>query len=88
MTFTLSDVIEAEREFSWLVHPETFKAMLSYDKSFDYYKYLSWGLIYLIDMLRLLEVHPQVFHHFKDGKHTVSRSKSKSWFNTVSTDMT
>ena len=87
MTFTLLDFMEAERESNWLVHLETFKAMLPYDKSFDHYKYLSWGLIYLIDMLRLPEVYPQVFEHFMDGKHTVSRSKSKSWFNTVSTDM-
>ena len=87
MTFTLLDFIEAKRESNWLVHLETFKAMLPYNKSFDHYKGLSWGLIYLIDMLRLPEVYPQVFENFMDGKHTVSRSKSKSWFNTVSTDM-
>ena len=87
MTFTLSDFIEAERESNRLVHLETFKGMLPYDKSFYHYKYLSWGLIYLIDMLRLPEVYPQVFEHFLNGKHTVPRSKSKSLFNTVSTDM-
>ena len=58
MTFTLLDFMEAERESNWLVHLETFKAMLPYDKSFDYHKYLSLGLIYLIDMLRLPEVYP------------------------------
>ena len=63
------------------------KAMLPYDKSFDHYKYLSWGFIYLIDTLRLPEVYPQVFEHFMDGKHTVSRLKWNSWFDTVSTDM-
>ena len=73
ITFTLSDFIEAERESNWLVHLETFKALLPYDKSFDHYKYLSWGLVYLIDMLKLPEVYPHVFEHFMDGKHTVSR---------------
>ena len=50
MAFTLLDFIEAKRESNWLAHLETFKAMLPYDKSFDHYKYLSWGLSYLKDV--------------------------------------
>ena len=49
--FTLLDFMEDKRESDQLIHAETFKAMLCYDKSFDHYKYLSLGLIYLIDML-------------------------------------
>ena len=60
MMFTLLNFIEAESESNWLVHLETFEAMLPYDKSFNHYKYLSWGLIYLTDMLRLPEAYPQV----------------------------
>ena len=81
------DFIQAERESNWLVHLETCKAMLPYDKSFEHYRYLSWGLIYLIDMLRLPKISKLLSTLYMDRKHTVSRSKSKSWLNTVSTEM-
>ena len=41
----------------------------------------------MIDMLQLPDSHPQLYEEFLNGHHTVSRAKSKSKFNTVSTDM-
>ena len=38
-------------------------------------------------MLQLPDSHPQLYEEFLNGHHTVSRAKSKSKFNTVSTDM-
>ena len=38
-------------------------------------------------MLQLPDTHPQLYQEFLNGNHTVSRAKSESMFNTVSTDM-
>ena len=59
--------------------------MLPYDKSFDHYKYFSWGLVYIVDMIQLPDNYPDVYQEFLNGKHAVS--KSKSGFNSVATDM-
>ena len=66
---------------------ECFKAMLPYDRAFDHDKYFQWGLVYLIDMLRLPEQAPEVYQEFLNGNHTVSRKKVATQFNAVSTDM-
>ena len=58
-----------------------------YDCIFDHNKYFQRGLVYLTDMLRLPHFAPEVHLTFLDGKHVVSRSKEKSHFNSVSTDM-
>ena len=41
----------------------------------------------MIDMLRLPQEAPGVYTAFKEGNHSVSRSKTVSKFNRVSTDM-
>ena len=87
MVLLLLDFTEAERNSNWAVHIETFKNMLPYDYAFDHFKYLTWGLVYLTDMVRLPDSYPSVYEHFMQGKHTVSRSRSTSKFNAVSTDM-
>ena len=61
--------------------------MLIYDCAFDHYKYFKWGTIYAIDMTQLPSTHPELYQHFLNGYHTVSRSKDLSKFNSVSTDM-
>ena len=87
MVFILLDSIEAERDANWQLHLDSFREMLPYDKAFDHYKYLSWGIIYLADMMMLPETYPDVYQNFLTGKHVVSRSTTTSCFNTVSTDM-
>ena len=84
MVYLLLDFIAAERECDWTMHIESFPVMLPYDCAFDHYKYLSWGIIYIIDMLDLPEKHPDLYEHFMSGKHAVSRSKKESSFNCVS----
>ena len=87
MALLLFDFIEAEREANWDIHLDCFKQMLPYDCAFDHAKYFKWGLIYVIDMLRLPQEAPEVYTAFKEGNHSVSRSQTVSKFNTVSTDM-
>ena len=87
MVLLLFDFIEAERKANWDIHLECFKQMLPYDRAFDHAKYFKWGLIYVIDMLRLPQGAPEVYTAFKEGNHSVSRSKTVSKFSRVSTDM-
>ena len=87
MVSLLLDFIEAERDSNWKVHLEACRNMLPYDHSFDHFKYLTWGLVYVCDMDQLAVKYPDVYDNFMMGKHTVSRSKTASTFNSVSTDM-
>ena len=87
MVMILLNSIEAERDSNWQLHLDSFKSMLSYDKAFDHYKYFAWGIIYLADMEILPQKYPEVYNQFLAGKHTVSRAKDDSAFNTVATDM-
>ena len=87
MVLLLFDFIEAEREVNWDIHLECFKQILTYDRAFDHAKYFEWGLIYVIDKLRLPQEEPEAYTAFKEGNHSVSRSKTVSKFNHVSTDM-
>jgi len=87
MVNLLLDFLAAERNADWLLHLETFKAMLKYDHAFDHYKYFNWGTIYIIDMLRLPTEHPELYQMFLQGCHIVSRSNHEDKFNCVSTDM-
>ena len=81
MVELLFNFLESERDSNWKCHIECFKAMLPYDRIFDHNKYFKWGLVYLVDMLRLPNHAPDVYREFLDGNHMASR------FNTVSTDM-
>ena len=87
MVELLPNFLESERDSNWKCHIECFKAMLPFDRIFYHSKYFQWGLVYLVDMLRLPHYAPDVYQQFLDGKHTVSRSKKASRFNAVSTDM-
>ena len=84
----LLNSIEAERDSNWQLHLDFFKSMLSYNKAFDHYKYFAWGIIYLANMEISAQKYPEVYNQFRAGKHTVSRAKDDSTFNTVATDMT
>lgn len=87
MATLLLDFIAAERQSDWNLHLELFQEMLYYDRAYDHYKYFIWGLIYIIDMKKLPDNHPDLHENFINGYHAVSRAKNKSSFNCVSTDM-
>ena len=87
MVTLLLDFLSAERDSDWNLHLETFQNMLNYDRAYDHYKYFLWGTIYIIDMLRLPEEHPELYEMYCNGFHTVSRAQKQSQFNSVSTDM-
>ena len=46
--------------------------MLVYDRPYDQWKYMRWGLVYLYDMYELPEKHPDLYQYFMSGFHTVS----------------
>ena len=46
MYFLLLDFIVAKRNSDWSFHLETSAEMIVYDSACDYYKYISWGLVY------------------------------------------
>ena len=72
MVLLLFDFIEAEREANWDIQLECLKQMLP----FDHAKYFKWGLINVIDMLCLPQEAPEVYTAFKEGNHSVYRSKT------------
>ena len=76
-----------ERDSNWHLHLESYKSMLAYDKVFDYYKYFSWGIIYLADMEMPPQDYPEDYVKILEGKHAVARAKNDSCFNIVATDM-
>ena len=87
MVFLLLDSIAAERDSMWELHLQCFNQMLDYDRAYDHLKYFKLGIVYLMDMQRLPEAHPDLFQQFKGGNHAVARSKTQSVFNCVATDM-
>ena len=50
MVWLLLNFIHDDGDANWLLHLETFRAMLSYDRAFDHLNYLRWGTVYLTDM--------------------------------------
>ena len=84
----LLNFLSSERDSNWELHLECFKEMLNYDRAFDHYKYLLLATIYAIVMSQLPSTHPELYQHFLNENHTVSRAKKLSKFNCVSTDMT
>ena len=72
MVSILLDFIEAERDSNWKEHPEACRNMLPYDHSFDHFKYLTWGLVYLCDTDQLAVKYPDVYDNFMMGKHVKS----------------
>lgn len=87
MVFLLLEFLTAERDSKWIQHIEAFQEMISYDAAFDNYRYFKWGVVYLLDMKDLPSTHPHLYEMFLCGYHTVSRKKTQSSFNCVSTDM-
>ena len=87
MVFLLLNFIPVERNSDCSLHLEAFAEMLVYNRAYDHYKYMSWGLVYLYDMYELPEKHPDLHQYFMSHFHIVSRSKAASTFNCVPTDI-
>ena len=87
ITFLLLNFIAEEKNLDWSLHLETFTEMLVYDRVQGHCKYMRWGLVFSHDMYELAEKHPGLYQYFMSGFHTVSRSKTGSTLNCVSTDM-
>ena len=88
MAWLLLNFIHGDGDANWLLHLETFSAMLPYDRAFDHLNYLRWGTVYLTDMKMLQEVTTTVHQEFTENRaHAVSTSSSESSFNSVSPDM-
>ena len=87
MVFLLLEFLAAERESKWMQHIEAFRQMICYDEAFDNYRYCKWRILYLLDMKNLSSTHPDLYELSLCGYHTVSRKKTKSSINCVSTDM-
>ena len=85
MVWLLLNFIHGDRDANWLLHLETFRAMLPYDRAFDHLNYFRWGTVYLTDMKMLQEVAPTVHREFTENRaHAVSTSSFVSSFNSVS----
>ena len=70
--FLLLNFITTERSLYWSLYLETFSEMLVYDRAYDQWKYMRWGLVYLYDMYEPPEKHPDLYQYFMSGFHTVS----------------
>ena len=49
MVRLLLNFIHDDGDANWLLHLETFSAMLPYDRAFDHLNYLRRGTVYLTD---------------------------------------
>ena len=47
--------------------------MLVYDRAYDQWKYMRWGLVYLYDMYELPEKHPDLYQYFEWFSHSVMK---------------
>ena len=87
MVFLLLEFLAAERDSKWIQRIEAFQQMICHDAAFDNYRYFKWGIVYLLDMKNLSSTHSDLYEMFLCGYHTISRKKTKSSFNCVSTAM-
>ena len=85
MVMILLQFIKAERTGNWNLHLSSTAAMIPHFFAMDRTNYARWMPIYLADMHKLEERHPQVFQEFSFGNHSMSRSQQP--FAQVWTDM-
>eukprot|EP00058_Branchiostoma_floridae_P009808 XP_002595296.1 hypothetical protein BRAFLDRAFT_128105 [Branchiostoma floridae] len=85
MVLLLLQFIKAERSGDWSLHLASTACMVPCFNSMDRTNYARWLPVYLADMRRLPETHPQVHNAFMAGDHAISRSNQP--FAKVWTDM-
>ena len=75
MVMILLQFIKAECTGNWNLHLSSTAAMIPHFFAMDRTNYARWMPIYLADMHKLEERHPQVFQEFSAGKQSISRSQ-------------
>ena len=74
MVSLIKDLIRADREGDWELHLYTVQRLLPLFAIFDKVNYLRWASLYLEDMRRLPETHPEVHRQFMEGNFVVKRT--------------
>ena len=75
MVKTLLQFIKAKRTGNWNLPLSSTAAMIPHFFAMDGTNYARWMPIYLADMHKLEERHPNVFQEFSAGNHSISRSQ-------------
>ena len=68
----------AERLGDWNMHLTTSTEMLPYLAAAGHNLYTKSLVVYLDEMKRLQDTHPNVYQHFIEGKHVIRRS-DREW---------
>ncbi len=85
MVMILKKYIWAERSGDWNCHLSQVREMLPYMIAAGHSRYASCVPLYLKDMQRLPETHPEVHGHFLQGQFTVHQTEGR--FNGVWSDL-
>ena len=85
MVSVLRDFIRAERTGNWYGHLKSVFRMLPFFAASGHNLYLKSAYIYLQNMLKLKDTHPDVHLAFVSGLHTIQRTE-KNWAG-LSTDL-
>ena len=85
MVTSLLQFLKAERTGNWELHLSSIAAMLPHFFAMDRQNYARYLPVYLADMQRLEQTHPDVYNEFAAGNHSISRTGQP--FSQVSTDM-
>ena len=81
----LQKYLQAEQTGNWQLHLQTISDMLPYLAASGHNNYMKSALLYLQQMSRLHEDHPEVYQYFQSGLHVVRRS-DRYWAG-LSTDL-
>ena len=84
MVEILFSFIRASRDGDWLLHLDSFAAMLPWLTIYDHVNYARWGPVYLADMRGLAQTAPEVHEEFMAGNFVVKRHAGR--FNQVQVD--
>ena len=78
MVELLQKLIKAERTGNWPMKLETTRDMIEYFAAAGLYAYTKSLLLHLQQMTKLEIKHPEVYHHFLNGYHSIWRSE-REW---------
>ena len=84
MVEILFSFVRANRDGDWLLHLDSFAAMLPWLTIYDHVNYARWGPVYLADMRELAQTSPEVHEEFLAGNFVVKRHAGR--FNQVPVD--
>ena len=90
MVWSLLNFIHGDRDANWLLHLETFSAMLPYDRAFDHLNYFRWGTVYLTELRcckrspqqcieSSLRIEPTLFQHHLPSHRSILSHQTWHW---------